>query len=139
MGGRTRVRNRDRTWAQLLIFGAPVLHENITRYPHSVYQAKHTRASPTKPVLISPSIHSASLCWSLSQPSSGEGGGTPWTSQQFITGPQRETNNICNQFPIRLTVMVLDNERKTACPQRTDTRRTCKTHRGFANPLGLLL
>lgn len=33
-------------------------------------------------------------CWSLSQPSKGEGGVTPSTCRQFITGPQRDKQTI---------------------------------------------
>ena len=76
--------------------------------------------------------------WSLSQRSSGERRGTPWTGRQSIT-ETNETNNHTRshsllrtilESPISLTCMFLDGGRKPEYPERTHayTGRTCKLH-----------
>ena len=79
--------------------------------------------------------------WSLSQQSSGERRGTPWTGRQSITGPHRDKrdkqphtltlapkDNL--ETPINLTCMFLDGGRNPEYPERTHayTGRTCKLH-----------
>ena len=80
--------------------------------------------------------------WSLSQQSSGERWGTPWTGRQSITGPHRDKRDkqlhrrshsllrTILETPINLTCMVLDSGRKPEYPERTHayTGRTCKLH-----------
>ena len=71
--------------------------------------------------------------WSLSQWSSGERRGTPWTGRQSITGPHRDkrdkqphmlilTPKDNLESPINLTCMFLDGGRKPEYPER------CKLH-----------
>jgi len=66
--------------------------------------------------------------WSLSQRSSGERRGTPWTGRQSITGPHTLslTPKDNSESPVNLTCMFLDGGRKY--PERTHayTGRTCK-------------
>jgi len=94
--------------------------------------------------LIHPSIHFlpaksvGQVVGSLSQRSSGERRGTPWTGCQSITGPHRDKqphtltltlkDNL--ESPINLTCMFLDGGRKPEYPERTlaYTGRTCKLH-----------
>jgi len=76
--------------------------------------------------------------WSLSQQSSGERRGTPWTRRQSITGPHRDkqphtltlTPKDNLESPVNLTCMFLDGGRKPEYPERTHayTGRTCKLH-----------
>ena len=99
-----------------------------------------------------PSIHPLSIPlipwwgrggnWSLSQWSTGERQGTPWTVRQSIAGPHTETHKDKQphtltftpkgnlECPINLTCRFLDCGRKPENPERThaDTGRTCKLH-----------
>ena len=69
--------------------------------------------------------------WSLSQRSSGERRGTPWTGHQSITGPHRDkqdkqphTRSLLRtilETPINLTCMFLDGGRKPEYPERAHT------------------
>ena len=76
--------------------------------------------------------------WSLSQRSSGDRWGTPWTGRQSITGPHRDkrdkqpcmhtfTPKDNLESSIKLTCMFLDGGRKPEYPERTHayTGRTC--------------
>ena len=87
---------------------------------------------------VNPSVGSRGG-WSLSQQSSGERRGTPWTGRQSIAGPHRDkrdkqphtltlTPNNNLETPINLTCMFLDGGRKPEYPERTHvyTGRTCK-------------
>ena len=62
--------------------------------------------------------------WSLSQRSSGERWGTPWTGRQSITGPHTRSHSLLRtilETPINLTCMFLDCGRKPEYPERTHT------------------
>ena len=104
---------------------------------------------PVQEGLDHPSIHFLPLNpsvgsrggWSLSQQSSGERRGTPWTDRQSITGPHRDKGDKQScmhtftpkdnlESPINLTCMFLDGGRKPEYPERTHayTGRTYKLH-----------
>jgi len=89
---------------------------------------------------INPSVGSRGGL-SLSQRSSGERRGTPWTGRQSIIGPHRDkrdkqphtltlTPKDNLESPINLTFIFLDGGRKPEYPERTHayTGRTCKLH-----------
>ena len=76
--------------------------------------------------------------WSLSQQSSGDRRGTPWTGRQSITGPHRDKRDKQQcmhtftpkdnlESSINFTCMFLDGGRKLEYPERTHayTGRTC--------------
>ena len=81
-------------------------------------------------------------CWSLSQRSSGERRGTPWTGRQSIAGPHRDkrdkqphtltlTPKDNLKSPINLTCMffwTVGGSQRTRREPLAYTRRTCKLH-----------
>ena len=90
---------------------------------------------------LNPSVRSQGD-WSLSQWSSDERRGTPWTGHQSITGPHRDKQDkqphTCShsllrtilETPINLTCLFLDGGRKLEYPERTHAYpgRICKLH-----------
>ena len=97
----------------------------------------HPSIHPSIFYTVNPSVGSRGG-WSLSQQSSGERRGTPWTGRQSITGPHRDkqphtltlTPKDNLETPINLTCMFLGGGRKPEYPERTHayTGRTCKLH-----------
>ena len=92
---------------------------------------------------LNPSVGSRGR-WSLSQQSSGERRGTPWTGCQSIKGSHRDKQphmltpiETIIESPINLTCMFLDGGRKPEHPERTHayTERThAYTERTHAYP-----
>lgn len=110
-------------WAQL-----PVFRCKLSRFQYQT--SIHLLYTLPPPLRVSQGV-----CWSPSQLSWGEGGVTPQTSRQFITGPDRNCNkdvqyNIFTltntpmdnlEFAIGLTSFFLDHRRNQWNLERTHT------------------
>ena len=101
---------------------------------------------------VNPSVGSRGG-WSLSQRSSGERRGTPWTGRQSITGPHRDkrdkqphtltltlTPKDNLESPINMTCMFLDGGRKPEYQiYQCSEFQTCrKTHQLWTFPSGII-